>query len=108
MHTQTLGSAATMLALSLTCCIWPSVPSAQRVAAPGMETTATSSRPAAHPPAAHPRVHPDAVPDRFPPGSEASSALYEIPDGRATVHWLEYLEFMRATVPQTQSDVFEE
>jgi hypothetical protein len=103
MHTQTSGSAATMLALSLTCCIWPSVPSAQRVAAPGMETTATSSRPAAHP-----RVHADAVPDRFPPGSEASSALYEIPDGRATVHWLEYLEFMRATVPQTQSDVFEE
>lgn len=103
MHTQTLGSAATMLALSLTCCIWPSVPSAQRVAAPGMETTATSSRPAAHP-----RVHPDAVPDRFASGSEASSALYEIPDGRATVHWLEYLEFMRATVPQTQSDVFEE
>lgn len=102
MHTQTFGSAATMLALSLTCCIWPSVPSAQRVAAPGIDTTATSSRPTAHP-----RVHPGAVPDGFPPEPEAYSALYEIPSGRATVHWIEYLEFMRATVPQTQSDVVE-
>jgi len=102
MHTQTLGSAAAMLALSLTCCIWPSMLSAQRVAAPGTETRAASSGPIAHP-----RVHPGAVPDGFPPEPEAYSALYEIPSGRATVHWIEYLEFMRATVPQTQSDVVE-
>ena len=103
MHTQTLGSAAVMFALSLGCCLWPSVPSAQRVAAPGMETTAASSGPIAHP-----GVHTGAVADDFPTESEAPSALYQIPSGRATIHWIEYLEFMRTTVPQTQSDAIEE
>lgn len=89
MHAPTLGSAAATLAVSLIYLLWPPAPDTQlRAARASIQEGRTGGS------AVHPRVKPSAAPERSVEVLDCT-ARCEIPRGRATVHWMEYLEFRR-------------
>ena len=98
MHTPALGSAAAMLLMSLIYSIWPPAPGARQpiVVTQGSRTIDSDSG------SMQLRVESSAGPERSfqEPGD---TALSEIPSGRATVHWIEYLELRGAAGARARS-----
>jgi hypothetical protein len=94
MHAPALGSAAATLAVSLIYLVSPPAPDAQRSAVragieavPGIGAALAASAPA--------DSDPDSTADPLADGPDGAAGC-EVPRGRATEHWIEYLEFRRA------------
>jgi hypothetical protein len=96
MHAPALGSAAATLAVSLIYFLWPPAPDTQMRAARASIQEGGSGSPVQL------RVPPRAASDRFFLELDCT-ARCEIPRGRATVHWMEYLEFRRVAGAGAQS-----
>ena len=94
MHAPALGSAAATLAVSLIYLVSPPAPDAQWRAAragieavPGIKPVLGAAAPAGS--------ERNSTADRLTDGPDCTAAC-EVPRGRATEHWMEYLEFRRA------------
>jgi hypothetical protein len=95
MHAPALGSAAATLAVSFISFLWPPAPDTQMRAASILEGPNGGSL-------VHPRAQQSAASDRLLWELDCTGRC-EIPRGRATVHWMEYLEFRRVAGAATQS-----
>ena len=100
MHMPALGSAAAALAVSLIYFLWPPAPDTQmRTARASLQEEPTGASPDRISP---PRGGPGTASDRSVQELDCP-VLCEIPRGRATVHWTEYLEFSRVAGAGAQS-----
>jgi len=103
MYKPPLGAAAAMFGALLIYLIWPPAPGTQQQAARATVATGQGARTAGSPDRiVQPRAEPGAAHDLSLQESDYTG-LSEIPSGRATVHWLEYLKFRRQASSGTRA-----